>query len=44
MRKGDSLYRPDIDGLRAFAVLAVIVFHAFPDTLRGGFLMQGAFQ
>lgn len=30
-------YRPDIDGLRAVAVLAVILFHAFPDTLRNGF-------
>ena len=38
MKGGDSLYRPDIDGLRAFAVLSVIVFHAFPDTLRGGFV------
>jgi peptidoglycan/LPS O-acetylase OafA/YrhL len=31
-------YRPDIDGLRALAVLAVVVFHAFPDRLRGGFI------
>lgn len=31
-------YRPDIDGLRAFAVLSVIVFHAFPSWLRGGFV------
>lgn len=31
-------YRPDIDGLRAFAVLAVVVFHAFPNVLRGGFV------
>ncbi len=31
-------YRPDIDGLRAFAVLAVVGFHAFPDLVRGGFV------
>jgi peptidoglycan/LPS O-acetylase OafA/YrhL len=31
-------YRPDIDGLRAIAVLAVIGFHAFPDWIRGGFV------
>jgi peptidoglycan/LPS O-acetylase OafA/YrhL len=31
-------YRPDIDGLRAIAVLSVIVFHAFPGALRGGFV------
>ena len=30
-------YRPDIDGLRAVAVLAVIGFHAFPKALPGGF-------
>jgi peptidoglycan/LPS O-acetylase OafA/YrhL len=30
-------YRPDIDGLRAIAVLAVVVFHAFPSALPGGF-------
>lgn len=31
-------YRPDIDGLRAIAVMAVIVFHLFPNKLTGGFL------
>ena len=31
-------YRPDIDGLRAVAVLAVVAFHAFPNSVRGGFI------
>ena len=31
-------YRPDIDGLRALAVLAVVAFHAFPSRLKGGFI------
>lgn len=31
-------YRPDIDGLRAVAVLSVVVFHAFPDFIQGGFI------
>jgi peptidoglycan/LPS O-acetylase OafA/YrhL len=30
-------YRPDVDGLRAVAVLAVLAFHAFPDFAPGGF-------
>jgi peptidoglycan/LPS O-acetylase OafA/YrhL len=31
-------YRPDIDGLRAVAVLAVVAFHAFPSWAKGGFI------
>ena len=31
-------YRPDIDGLRAVAVLSVVFFHAFPDLVKGGFI------
>lgn len=31
-------YRPDIDGLRAVAVLSVVAFHAFPNWLKGGFI------
>jgi peptidoglycan/LPS O-acetylase OafA/YrhL len=31
-------YRPDIDGLRAIAVLAIVGFHASPGHLPGGFV------
>lgn len=31
-------YRPDVDGLRALAVIAVIGFHAFPGIMPGGFV------
>jgi peptidoglycan/LPS O-acetylase OafA/YrhL len=30
-------YRPDIDGLRAVAVVSVVTFHAFPGAMSGGF-------
>ena len=37
-RAPDPAYRPDIDGLRAIAILSVLAFHAFPRLLRGGFV------
>jgi peptidoglycan/LPS O-acetylase OafA/YrhL len=30
-------YRPDVDGLRAVAIAAVVAYHAFPGAVRGGF-------
>ena len=37
---GTATYRRDIDGLRAFAVLPVVLFHfkIFPDYVGGGFV------
>jgi peptidoglycan/LPS O-acetylase OafA/YrhL len=31
-------YRPEIDGLRAVAVMLVVNFHAFPEAMPGGFI------
>ena len=33
-----SRYRADIDGLRALAVASVVLFHAFPHAIKGGFI------
>lgn len=35
---GRPEYRPDIDGLRAVAVIAVVLFHVSPSHLQGGFV------
>ena len=34
----DPGYRPEIDGLRAVAVIAVLIFHISPSTMSGGFI------
>ncbi|MFF5232409.1 acyltransferase family protein [Dactylosporangium sp. NPDC000521] len=42
-RQGGWVYLPALDGVRALAVIAVIVFHANPAWLPGGFLGVDAF-
>jgi peptidoglycan/LPS O-acetylase OafA/YrhL len=34
----EERYRPDVDGLRAIAVMLVVTFHGFPGALPGGFI------
>ena len=38
LEKNTIPYRPDIDGLRAIAILFVVTFHAFPNLLPAGFI------
>lgn len=37
-RKGSTVYRPEIDGLRALAIVPVILFHTGFDAFGGGFI------
>ncbi|WP_417204647.1 acyltransferase family protein [Acetoanaerobium sticklandii] len=38
MEKHTIKYRPDIDGLRAIAVILVVIYHAFPHSISGGYI------
>lgn len=40
---GSLRYQPALDGVRAAAVVAVLIFHSAPGVLRGGFLGVDAF-
>jgi len=39
-----TAYRPDVDGLRALAVSAVVLFHLAPGTLPGGWPFHTIWQ
>ena len=38
MRSTDPHYRPDIDGLRAIAIIFVVIYHLKPQWIPGGFI------
>lgn len=38
MKQSCHIYRPEIDGLRAFSVMAVMLFHAGLESFRGGYV------
>ncbi len=38
LRKNNHIWRSDITGLRALAVIPVVLYHAFPNLLSGGFI------
>ncbi|HQC84370.1 MAG TPA: acyltransferase family protein [Rhodoferax sp.] len=38
MLNKNLVYRPDIDGLRSIAIIPVLIYHAFPTFLTGGFI------
>ena len=38
LSSASTKYRPDVDGLRAIAVMLVVIFHAFPEAMPGGFI------
>jgi peptidoglycan/LPS O-acetylase OafA/YrhL len=43
VRLNSKHYRPDIDGLRAVAVVGVVAFHAYPFQVPGGFVAVDIF-